>query len=85
MAEKEQYFFSYKEIIEVLIKKQGLHKGIWAISLEFGLVGANVEPPGEALSPAAIVPIRKIGLRKVEELDGLSLDASKVNPISKEE
>jgi len=81
MGEIESYTFEFKEVAEILVKKAGLHNGIWAISFQFALTGANISSsPGKDLNPAAIVPILKIGLQKVKEETNLSVDAAKVNP-----
>lgn len=81
MAEVNQYIFSYKELVEALIKKQGLHDGIWRIYVEFGIAGANAGPSEEQILPTAIVPINKIGLARVPKEDVLSVDAARVNPV----
>ena len=82
MGEPENYFFDFKEVVELLDKKANIHSGIWAISFQFALGGANVsQSPGAAFHPAAIIPILKIGLQKVNEETNLSVDAAKVNPI----
>jgi hypothetical protein len=80
MAEVNQYIFTYKEIVEALIKKQGLHEGVWRIYLEFGIAGANAGPTEDQILPAAIVPINKMGLARVPKEDVLSVDAARVNP-----
>jgi len=82
MAEtKEQLVFSYKEVVEALIKKQGLHDGIWALYVEFGIGAANIQnPQTNVVSPAAIVPVVKLGLQRANEVGPLSLDAAEVNP-----
>ena len=41
MAETNLVTFSYKEVVEALIKKQDLHDGIWALYIEFGIGAAN--------------------------------------------
>jgi hypothetical protein len=83
MAEIKQITFSHKEVVEALVKFNGLHQGLWGLYMEFGLGAANVQPPGEPDTiPAAILPVRKIGLQKVESLDSLSVDAAAVNPAS---
>lgn len=82
MAEATRYTFSYKEVVEALIKKQGLHEGHWAIYMEFGIQGANGGPNPEEALPLAIVPVLKIGLQKVEadsKFPGV-IDAAIVNP-----
>ena len=81
----EQYKFSHKEVVEALIKQQGLHHGIWMLSLQFGIGGANIQNPEDPLdiNPAAIIPIVAIGLQKKPELNPLAVDASVVNPKPK--
>jgi len=85
MGEPQTITFEYKEIIEALLKYQGIHEGIWALHLEFGLqVGnINVNPPEEKLVPGLIIPLLKIGIGKTEKAGGISVDAAKVNPSSK--
>lgn len=83
MAEATTYQFSHKEVVEALVKQQGLHDGIWSLTVEFGLSGGNIGPgPGE-LNPAAIVPVLKLGLTKTNEQTNLTVDASAVNPVGK--
>ena len=79
MAENKQYKFSHKEVVEALIKKQGLTSGIWRLSVDFGLGAANIANPtsGEVL-PVAFVPLQRIGLIQAESEDNLSVDAAKV-------
>ena len=85
----EEYAFSHKEVVEALIKQQGLHDGIWMLNIRFGIGAINVnapegqEGPKNEAAPAAIVPIASIGLRKMKELGPLSLDAAAINPTSK--
>jgi len=80
MAEASQISFSYKEIAEVLIKKQGIHKGIWGLFIKFGIAASNVGPTDEDLKPAAIIPVLEIGLQKMEKVTSISVDAAIVNP-----
>jgi len=44
MADVQTYVFNYKEVAEALIKKQGIHEGLWVIYMEFGIAGANIRP-----------------------------------------
>ena len=82
MPEATQYTFSHKEVVEALIKKQGLHAGLWMLYVEFGLGAANVGPAEDQITPAAIVPLVKLGLQKGEKENALTVDAAKVNPAS---
>jgi len=89
MAEPNRYVFNFEEVVEALIKKQGLHEGVWALWVRFGIQGANSagQGPGEVL-PVAIVPILQLGLQAVPEDDKGSmpgkLDAAIVNPKSRD-
>ena len=82
MAEADQYNFSYKEIVEALVKKQGLYEGLWALRVEFGLSAANIKTVEGSLDgmPAAIIPVVKLGIQRSSELNNLSVDAAVVNP-----
>jgi hypothetical protein len=81
MAEATQYLLSFKELAEIVVKKQGLHEGFWGIIVKFGIQAANLNLPGGAsLFPSAIVPILEIGIQKQDELTPLAVDAAIVNP-----
>jgi len=83
MAEVRNYAFNHKELVELLIKKQDIHEGHWGIAIEFGLVGANVSegPDNPNLLPAAIIPIRHIGIQKFDQPTPLTIDAARINPV----
>ncbi len=89
MAEIGQYIFDYNEIVEALIKKQGIHEGIWALYIEFGIAAANLgaaqvgddaSKPPTHVTPTALIPIQKIGIVKTDQLSNISVDAAVVNP-----
>jgi hypothetical protein len=80
MAEADRISFTYKEVVEALLKTQSVHDGIWGLYVEFALAASNVGPSDEELKPAAIIPIIKIGIQRFEKENNLSFDASKVNP-----
>jgi len=82
MAEATKYAFSHKEVVEALIKQQGLHEGKWALQIEFGIAAGNIGPGPDELNPAAIIPVVNIGLLKTEEITNIAVDASVVNPLS---
>lgn len=85
MAEATSYAFTHKELAELLIKKQEIHEGFWAIYIEFGLGAANIAtgPDDPNILPAAIVPVRRIGIHKHDKPNPLTIDASKINPVRK--
>jgi hypothetical protein len=82
MPEIKTLTLSHKEVVEALIKHQNIHEGIWQLYVEFGIAAANMVMGEGQASPTAIVPVNKIGLHRVDKETPLSLDASKVNPIS---
>ncbi|MCA1728229.1 MAG: hypothetical protein LC751_02095 [Actinobacteria bacterium] len=83
MAQVNQIFFSYREVAEALVKQEGIHEGWWGVYLEFGLTAANINAAPDAdVTPAAIIPIQRIGLQRFEEANNLTVDAAEVNPAS---
>ena len=83
MAEtQEKHLFNYQELAEALVKKQGLHEGLWALYIEFGIGAANVNTKegSKEYAPAAIIPVKSIGLLRGTEENNLTVDAAKVNP-----
>ena len=82
MPEAQQHIFSFKEIVEALIRKQNLHEGLWGIYVEFGIAAGNIGPTLDEIRPAAIIPIVKIGLQRFTEASALTVDAAEVNPES---
>jgi hypothetical protein len=80
MPEIGNIIFSYKEVVTALLKAQGIHEGLWALFVRFGLNAANIGPNDEELRPAAIIPILEIGLQKAEKVSNIAVDAAKVNP-----
>lgn len=85
MAEAALITFSHKEVVEALIKKQGIHEGIWGLYMKFAIHATNVALGSPDLLPAAVVPVLEVGLQKFEELNNLSIDAAVVNPPPKQE
>lgn len=83
MAEATQFMFEHQEVAELLVKKQGLHEGLWMISIEFGQTAVTIptSPDGKTLQPAALNIVQRIGLKKHEGAPtNLTVDAAEVNP-----
>ena len=81
MPEPTRIVFTYKEVVESLVRKQDIHEGIWGLYIRFGISAANIgSEPGAELVPAAIIPVIEIGLQKFETETNLSVDAAAVNP-----
>ena len=84
MPETNSLTFTYKEVVEALIRYNNLHEGLWGLSIEFALAAANVAPElGGDLLPTAIIPVKKIGLTRSNEPNNLTVDAAEVNPAPK--
>ena len=81
MAEINRYEFTYREVAEALIKQQGLHEGIWSVSLKFGIGAIMGGPTVEEAIPTAVVPVMSVGLTKAETESKVSVDAARVNPL----
>ncbi len=82
MAEVQKIGFDHNQVTEALVKQAGIHEGIWALYMEFGIAAANVASgPSDTYNPAAIIPVVKIGLERTDKQSNLSVDAAKVNPL----
>lgn len=86
MAEVKTYLFDYKEVAEALIKREGIHEGIWGIYMEFGITAANISsgPSEQTLVPAAIIPVLKLGIQRFDKPNSLTVDAAEINPLPTE-
>ncbi|MGR0480466.1 MAG: hypothetical protein ACTFAL_03445 [Candidatus Electronema sp. V4] len=74
--------FSLAEMAEILIKHQGIHEGLYNLSLQFQLAFGGVGTSPELRYPGAIVGVSHIGLAKIEEgkKDSNTVNAAEVNP-----
>lgn len=84
MPEATQIAFKHREIVELLLKKQGIHEGIWGLFIRFGFGASNVGPTETDVSPAAMVSVLEIGLQKFEKESNIAVNAAVVNPKSAE-
>jgi len=80
MAEPSQITFSHKEVAEALVRKQGIHNGIWGLFVKFGMQATNIGESQNEVKPAAIIALLEIGLQKFEKENNISVDAAKINP-----
>ncbi|MFZ6801915.1 hypothetical protein [Undibacterium sp. Di24W] len=83
MAEVIQYLSSVKEMTEIMIKAQGIHEGLWAISIEFGFVATMAGPTPDLILPSGVISVSKIGIQKVDNTFPMHVDAAAVNPAPK--
>lgn len=82
MAEATQIVFSHKEVVEALLKKHGIHDGIWGLYVKFGIGASNIGASPADILPAAIVPVMELGIQKFDQENNIAVDAATVNPRS---
>jgi hypothetical protein len=85
MPEVNQYMFTHKELLEMLIKQAGVHEGKWTILANFGFSAGNVGPSPEELSPGAVVAVLQMGIQRAspDTPEAMTVDAAVVNPPMK--
>ena len=80
----EHHVLGHRELTEVLIREMGIHNGHWGIYVEFGVYGVNFQArESEAYDPAAVVPVKQIGIQRYEKSNDMTVDAAKVNPLKR--
>jgi hypothetical protein len=82
MPEVNQIFFSHKEVLELLIKKAGVHEGKWVLAANFGFTAGYFGPSPDQLSPGAVVAVTQLGITRAppDSPEQAILDAAIVNP-----
>jgi hypothetical protein len=85
MPEVNQYLFNHKELLELLIKKAGVHEGKWMLMANMGFSPGNFGPTPDQMSPGAAVIVLQMGIQRAipETPPEMILDAAEVNPAAK--
>jgi hypothetical protein len=95
MAEPQQFAFSHEELIELLIKRAGVHEGHWALMLGLNVAAGNFgalpsTPPAtpSPAGPGLLVTVQSVVIQRVDEVSAAApgaifVDASQVNPAKK--
>lgn len=78
MAEASQIIFSHKEVVEALLKQQGISDGFWGLYVKFGIKGVNIGENETEIVPAAIIPILELGLQRFDKETNISIDAARI-------
>lgn len=73
-------YYSITELGELMIRKKGIHEGLFDIAVRFQLAVGAVGPSPDAILPGAMIGVDGFGLRKVDHMGPLTIDAAKVNP-----
>jgi hypothetical protein len=84
MPEASSYIFKHREVVELLIKKAGVHEGNWMLLVTFGFGAGNMGPMPEEMSPGAFVAVTSIGIQQAppDAPAALTVDAALVNPTA---
>ncbi|MEA2413649.1 MAG: hypothetical protein QOI58_306 [Thermoanaerobaculia bacterium] len=75
----ERRIFEFREVVEMMLRRENIREGKWVLAVEFGIGAINVAEPGTTdARPAAIVPIVNMGILRNDksELENLAVDAS---------
>ena len=77
--------FSLIEVTKILIKHQGLHEGLYNLSLQFQIAVGAVGPSPELITPGAMLGVSRIGLAKTEKdkANAQTVNAAEANPAPK--
>lgn len=68
-----------KELAAILVRHNGLHEGLYNVSVEFQIAVGSVGPADTPL-PGALFGVSRIGLAKVDQVGPHTIDAVQVNP-----
>jgi len=80
MPNVEQITFSHKELVETLLKSQGITEGLWMPLLAVSFAAGNFSVEEGVANPGGIVMIQKIGIARAQPdtPTNLIVDASKL-------
>lgn len=77
MNDTPQCMFSQKQVIEALLKLQGISEGKWTLVIQFGFGAVTAGPDEENLAPTAMVGVTGFGLKRADvTTKGTIVDAS---------
>jgi hypothetical protein len=81
MPEANQYLFSNKELLELLIKQADLHEGRWTLMANFGVSPGSIGPTPEQAAPGVAIFVSQIGITRAQKdtPEAISADATIVN------
>lgn len=85
MPEANQYTYTNRELLTLLIQKAGVREGRWMLMANFGITPGNIGPTPEQAAPGVAIFIGHIGITKAQKdvPEAVSLDAAEVNPLPK--
>jgi hypothetical protein len=77
--------YSTNELINLMLKNEGIHDGNWILAVKFGFAAMNIRVSDDAqeVTPSGIVSVQKVGLQRTKDPMPFSVDAAIVNPPQK--
>ncbi len=79
MADVTQIMYQHLELIEMMLRHQGIKEGHWVLSVNFGFGAGGIQQPDtQIVNPSAIVGVVGIGLQRSDPGAPQSVDASKL-------
>lgn len=84
MPDPTRFEYDNNELLELMLKDQGIHEGNWILSVKFQHTAANMGllDDGTDASPTSLSMVKYVGIVNITEPLPFSVDASKVNPAS---
>lgn len=84
MPEANQFTWTHKELVTLLVKAADIHEGRWWLMMNFGMGAGNFGPSEEQVGPGAFVAVTAVGIQRetseAKAPSGLVVDAAEVNP-----
>ncbi len=82
MAQASRFEFNNKELLELMLRKQDIHEGHWALQAKFSFAAMNIgtQTDGSDANPAGVVGLLGLALELVPEPVPFSVNAADVNP-----
>lgn len=71
---------SLKELAVLLVRHNGIHQGLYDVSVEFQIGVGSVGPSPSDVLPGAMIGVNRIGLAKAPQEGPNTIDAAKENP-----
>ena len=72
--------YALNDLAEILVRHEGIHEGLYDLTVEFQFAVGAVGPAPESLLPGAMVGISRIGIVQSPQAGPNTVDAAKVNP-----
>lgn len=82
MPDVNQFSFTHRELLTLLIKAADLHEGKWMMLITFGFTAGNFGPDEKSVMPGAIIAVQHVGLQRAtpDSPTSIVVDAAEVNP-----